>query len=38
MKVKKLFKELLDNWFIVRISWVFGINGNNFIKTMLTIS
>ena len=24
--------------FIVRISWVFGINGNNFIKTMLKLS
>lgn len=31
-------KEALENWFIVRISWVFGINGNNFIKTMLKLS
>jgi dTDP-4-dehydrorhamnose reductase len=28
----------LDKYFIVRISWVFGINGNNFIKTMLKLS
>ena len=28
-------KEILDKYFIVRISWVFGINGNNFIDTML---
>lgn len=29
--------EILDRYFIVRIAWVFGINGNNFIKTMLNI-
>lgn len=28
----------LDNYFIVRIAWVFGLNGNNFIKTMLNLS
>lgn len=27
--------EILDKYFIVRIAWVFGTNGNNFIKTML---
>ena len=27
----------LENFFIVRIAWVFGRNGNNFIKTMLNI-
>lgn len=31
-------RELLEKFFIVRISWVFGINGNNFIKTMLNLS
>ena len=28
----------LDKYFIVRIAWVFGINGKNFIKTMLKLS
>lgn len=28
----------LDKYFIVRIAWVFGVNGNNFIKTMLNLS
>ena len=27
----------LEKFFIVRIAWVFGLNGKNFIKTMLTI-
>ena len=27
----------LTKYFIVRIAWVFGLNGNNFIKTMLNI-
>ena len=29
--------ELLEKYFIVRIAWVFGLNGNNFIKTMLNV-
>lgn len=28
---------ILDKYFIVRIAWVFGKNGNNFIKTMLKV-
>ena len=27
----------LEKFFIVRISWVFGLNGNNFIKTMINV-
>ncbi|MDE6075698.1 MAG: dTDP-4-dehydrorhamnose reductase [Clostridia bacterium] len=30
--------SLIEKYFIVRIAWVFGKNGNNFIKTMLKLS
>lgn len=30
--------SILSKYFIVRIAWVFGLNGNNFIKTMLKLS
>ena len=29
--------DTLEKYFIVRIAWVFGKNGNNFIKTMLRV-
>ena len=29
--------EILDKYFIVRIAWVFGLNGKNFIKTMINV-
>ena len=31
-------ESLLKKYFIVRIFWVFGENGNNFIKTMLRLT
>ena len=30
-------EQNLEKYFIVRIAWVFGVNGKNFIKTMLNV-
>ena len=34
---EKAVSDVLSKYFIVRIAWVFGKNGNNFIKTMLNV-
>lgn len=31
-------QNTLEKYFIVRIAWVFGINGKNFVKTMLNLA
>lgn len=35
---EEVVKQILKKYFIVRISWAFGVNGNNFVKTMLKIA
>ncbi|KMY50344.1 dTDP-4-dehydrorhamnose reductase [Peribacillus loiseleuriae] len=35
---EKAVQSMLDQYFIVRTSWVFGINGNNFTKKMLHLA
>ena len=37
LKGELAVSELLTKYFIVRIAWVFGKNGNNFIRTMLKV-
>jgi dTDP-4-dehydrorhamnose reductase len=34
---EKAVSGTLDKYFIVRIAWVFGLNGKNFIRTMLNV-
>lgn len=35
LKGEKVIKQLLDKYFILRTSWLFGVKGNNFVKKMV---
>ncbi|WP_066714617.1 dTDP-4-dehydrorhamnose reductase [Clostridium sp. Marseille-P299] len=34
---EELVKSILDKYFIARVTWIFGVNGSNFVKTMLRL-
>jgi len=38
LEAESIIQDNLSDWFICRISWVFGENGNNFVKSMLKLA
>ncbi|MDR2966336.1 MAG: dTDP-4-dehydrorhamnose reductase [Methanobacteriaceae archaeon] len=38
LQAEEFIKETMKNYFIIRTAWLYGINGKNFVKTMLNLA
>ena len=35
---EEIIRQWLDNYIIIRTAWLYGVNGNNFVKTMIRLA